>query len=405
MNNELIGVISNEGELKGVLEDNSFNVIVQLMETGPQGPQGPPGPQGPQGEKGEKGDKGDPGEKGEKGDKGDPGEKGEKGEKGDPGEKGEKGDPGPQGPQGEQGPQGPQGPPGSDANVTKTNVINALGYTPANADNEHNHNNKTVIDKFSEVDGAVLYDNQPISGGDVLVYRYVHQGNKVIQPTGLDKSTGLFTTTEPINLPAGTKKQVITAFNYQNDGILPREWIGTNAHWIEVVDTYSFYILEGSASGSRMTYTNANNTNVDVNAFRFEYDYSSNHIIYLSTFNIKNGRFRIKCTRHRPGWSYIYLSVNHSGGSYQHNFGLFADGRDYLSLDVSGLFSIEDNFVSTRIENYIKSEWNQSNGTWTYSQGNNGNVLLRYFDDPNFDNIYIDFVMANGSVVEIYKAS
>ena len=85
MNNELIGVISNEGELKGVLEDNSFNVIVQLMETGPQGPQGPPGPPGPQGEKGEKGDKGDPGEKGEKGDKGDPGEKGEKGEKGDPG--------------------------------------------------------------------------------------------------------------------------------------------------------------------------------------------------------------------------------------------------------------------------------------------------------------------------------
>jgi len=61
MNNELIGVISNEGELKGVLEDNSFNVIVQIMETGPQGPQGPPGPQGPQGEKGEKGDKGDDG--------------------------------------------------------------------------------------------------------------------------------------------------------------------------------------------------------------------------------------------------------------------------------------------------------------------------------------------------------
>ena len=60
MNNELIGV----------LEDNSFNVIVQITETGPQGPQGPPGPQG---EKGEKGDKGDPGEKGEKGDKGDPG--------------------------------------------------------------------------------------------------------------------------------------------------------------------------------------------------------------------------------------------------------------------------------------------------------------------------------------------
>ena len=49
MNNELIGVISNEGELKGVLEDNSFNVIVQITETGPRGPQGPKGEQGEQG--------------------------------------------------------------------------------------------------------------------------------------------------------------------------------------------------------------------------------------------------------------------------------------------------------------------------------------------------------------------
>ena len=134
MNNELIGVISNEGELKGVLEDNSFNVVVQITESGPRGPQGPKGDKGDKGEQGPKGDKGDKGEsayehwlslgnvgtindflltlKGDKGDKGEQGPKGEKGDKGDPGEKGEKGDPGPQGPQGEQGPQGPQGPPG-----------------------------------------------------------------------------------------------------------------------------------------------------------------------------------------------------------------------------------------------------------------------------------------------------
>ncbi len=99
MNNELIGV----------LEDKSFNVVVQITETGPRGPQGPPGPPGPQGEKGEKGEKGDPGEKGEKGDKGDPGEKGEKGDKGDPGEKGEKGDKGDPGEKGEKGDKGDPG--------------------------------------------------------------------------------------------------------------------------------------------------------------------------------------------------------------------------------------------------------------------------------------------------------
>ena len=40
MTNELIGIISNEGELKGVIEDDSFNVIVQITESGPRGPQG-----------------------------------------------------------------------------------------------------------------------------------------------------------------------------------------------------------------------------------------------------------------------------------------------------------------------------------------------------------------------------
>lgn len=46
MNNELIGIISSEGELKGVIEDNNFNVIVQIGESGPRGPQGSPGPPG-----------------------------------------------------------------------------------------------------------------------------------------------------------------------------------------------------------------------------------------------------------------------------------------------------------------------------------------------------------------------
>ena len=37
MNDELIGVISNEGELEGVIEDDNFNVKVQITESGPRG--------------------------------------------------------------------------------------------------------------------------------------------------------------------------------------------------------------------------------------------------------------------------------------------------------------------------------------------------------------------------------
>lgn len=62
--------------------------------------------------------------------KGDPGEKGDPGAKGDPGEKGD---------------------PGSDASVTKQNITNALGYTPANADNVPSFSNKNVLDAITGI--------------------------------------------------------------------------------------------------------------------------------------------------------------------------------------------------------------------------------------------------------------
>ncbi|HZJ99387.1 MAG TPA: hypothetical protein VFC79_05250, partial [Tissierellaceae bacterium] len=46
MSNKLIGIISNEGELKGVVEDNSFNVIVQITESGAKGDKGDQGKDG-----------------------------------------------------------------------------------------------------------------------------------------------------------------------------------------------------------------------------------------------------------------------------------------------------------------------------------------------------------------------
>lgn len=147
---------------------------------GPQGEQGIQGIQGPQGIQGEQGPQGIQGEKGDtgaglnilgsfeneselpssgslgdayiidgdlyvwdgdefinvgniKGEKGDIGLQGERGEKGEPGEKGDKGD------KGEKGDTGAKGTDGSDANVTKTNVENALGFSPAKALDLTNH--------------------------------------------------------------------------------------------------------------------------------------------------------------------------------------------------------------------------------------------------------------------------
>lgn len=117
-------------ELKGVLEDNSFNVIVQITESGPRGPQGPPGIDGKSLEFHWDGTKLGVRVEGET----------EyiyvdlKGETGDI------------------------------ENLTMQHIINALGYTPANATNEHTHTNKSVIDKFTEVDNKLYYNGEEIGG-------------------------------------------------------------------------------------------------------------------------------------------------------------------------------------------------------------------------------------------------
>ena len=73
MNDELIGTISNEGALEGVIEDDNFNVKVQITESGPRGLPGSDGYTPIKGIDyfdGEKGDKGDTGERGLRGNDG-----------------------------------------------------------------------------------------------------------------------------------------------------------------------------------------------------------------------------------------------------------------------------------------------------------------------------------------------
>ena len=72
---------------------------------------------------------------------------------------------------GEKGAKGDKGDPGSYATVTAANIKNALGYTPANQkqldaliSKAHTHENKAVLDKFSETDGKPTYDGNEIGG-------------------------------------------------------------------------------------------------------------------------------------------------------------------------------------------------------------------------------------------------
>jgi Siphovirus ReqiPepy6 Gp37-like protein/Collagen triple helix repeat (20 copies) len=174
--------------VEGETEYQYVNLIGPKGERGPQGIQGPQGERGPEGPRGKsleftwngtslgiriegqteyqfvnlKGDKGDTGPQGPEGKQGPKGEKGDVGPQGPQGERGPRGLKGDKpnhqwngsqlrfekpdgtwgsyvdlkGPKGDKGDKGDIGPPGSDAEVTKQNVIEALGYTPVNKDGD-----------------------------------------------------------------------------------------------------------------------------------------------------------------------------------------------------------------------------------------------------------------------------
>lgn len=97
------------------------------------------------------------------------------GKDGEPGGKGDKGE---TGATGATGPQGKPGPAGSDANVTKTNVINALGYTPANKAYEY----PTPQDYGAKGDGST---------DDTAAFQNALAANRVVHvPGGTYKLSG-----------------------------------------------------------------------------------------------------------------------------------------------------------------------------------------------------------------------
>ncbi|NLC04224.1 MAG: hypothetical protein GX787_08115 [Tissierellia bacterium] len=53
---------------------------------------------------------------------------------------------------------------GSISDLNATHIEDALGYVPADAENEHTHTNKSIIDKFTEVDNKPYYNGEEIGG-------------------------------------------------------------------------------------------------------------------------------------------------------------------------------------------------------------------------------------------------
>lgn len=228
--------------LESKLENGEFTGATG--EQGPQGIQGERGPQGPQGERGPQGSQG---------------------ERGPQGPQGERGLQGERGPQGEQGIQGPQGPKGDTPDMTAfEKKINA----------QYEHIATKVGD---ETQGLVkdvndLKNNQGNSiTNKKLIAKYVHSSNKVIQPTGFDVSTGLFTC---VNHGLTGNEKLMLSFNplnFTTIKVIPYELFmkfnsTTWQYFKPIVTSANTFYLDGFT-----TFDSSKTGSIDVSKFWFEF--------------------------------------------------------------------------------------------------------------------------------------
>lgn len=244
-----------------------------------------------------------------------------------------------------------------------------------------------------------------------LITRYIYNGNKEIQPSSVDLTTGIFTTATPHGIPAGTIKNVIIVPNFIFNGQFPREFISADQHRIEAIDANTFYIWKGTTA--RMTYTNAMNTGVNVLSFRFETDTLQSGVTFdISAIPTNKIRFLYKGNRGRPGWTYVYLKYSYGplNTIEETNFGTFSDGRDMNMLYFEGFIENDNvndaNFLVGHVDKYINNTWNEGNGTWAmnHTTNNNGAPILQRQKNIKLQTLRFSFEIANGSIIEIYNA-
>jgi hypothetical protein len=255
-------------------------------------------------------------------------------------------------------------------------------------------------------------DDINVIGNDVeglksnLIARYVHSSNIEIQPIDLDLTTGIFTTDIPLGLPVGAIRNVVPRMNYMFNGCIPREFKSVDAHKIEVIDDYHFYLY---AENTKLTsYPHTSNTAVDVSTFRFEHGYGMNTVIDLSGLNLQSFRVVIRGQRQRGGWAYNYINFNHSKGNFNSYFSGITDGRDFQSI----LFELEyryapaNNMFFHQVTNAMWTQWSDSNGQWIHSSStSNIGQYINIFEDISYNSLRLGYGIANGTVVEIYKTS
>ena len=342
--------------LESKLENGEFTGATG--EQGPQGIQGERGPQGPQGERGLQGERG---------------------------------------PQGEQGIQGPQGPKGDTPDMTAfEEKINA----------QYEHISTTVGDENS---GLIKDVNDLKQDKNVkkLIIRYVHNGNKNVQPKQLNAESGVFTCETPHGLTEGKQlflrgnsNCVATDIPFELFQINTNQW-GRGKLKAHVIDSLSFQVYKNE--GEFLTFTSEKNINNNLSRFSFEYD-----IAQVNIRNINCSSIDINCS----GWitgGYFAIGIDNLITRYDISTDMNASSNGQVAC------YINYNGSAFKVNNKVHAKFDLLSKTVNYT-GYNSNYILKKsnfcFGENSVTNVddYInsfnpatsEVIPFNGFVVEVW---
>jgi hypothetical protein len=255
------------------------------------------------------------------------------------------------------------------------------------------------------------FNPAPSSGGssnsfgiEKRIVRYVHSGNKVIQPDSVDLATGIFTTLTPMNIVAGTTVPFV--LNYQSyPNQLFAEWNGANTNKIKTIDATTFQILNGTTPLTYASTVPNNSISFNLSTISFEYDISQ-PIIDLTGLDVGDElRIINSGTRDRAGWSTVQLWFDYTGGTANNTGSInMVDGRDFMSFYQEAVYKYyrESGLLITHGGRNIKREWNGGTA-WVFTSTLDPTRNFYKYYNIKFTSLRPIYNMSNGSVVELYS--
>lgn len=256
-----------------------------------------------------------------------------KGEQGNRGEQGLKGD------KGEQGLKGDKGETGLTPNIAIGTVTTLEPHQQATV-------TRKGTDENPVFDFGIPRGEKGVSGKK-LIARYEHKANKVVQPSNIDLTNGIFTTTEPHGLSEG-KSLWLTIHRNGNATNVPKEIFEANPNqWgrgrlkAHVLSDTTFQLYKNS--GEYLVFTNEKNIDIDVSKFHFEYDL---HNITIN--NINSASIDIICGGGITG-GYFSVAVDNIEGN--NDIQDFNSVRPFNSKQTSGYITYQGHL--TKVNGFL----------------------------------------------------